>query len=190
MAQTPKLRTHTDFDLEHLEELQHVVDRVLLPNSFRKRQAMNMGVGVMAAVIGAVCAGLTGQLWVGVVFAVLGAVFFLWGVFLYRIAAWQALRGLDPRTKAADYVLEKAYLWAVNGTGDFHHRYEDCAGLVETEHSLYFLLQSGEAIVLDKRNLQGGGPQDLRDWLVGKCGRPILRLGPDWKIAETSNQEK
>ena len=48
MAQTPKLRTHTDFDLEHLEELQHVVDRVLLPNSFRKRQAMNMGVGVMA----------------------------------------------------------------------------------------------------------------------------------------------
>ena len=98
MAQTPKLRTHTDFDLEHLEELQHVVDRVLLPNSFRKRQAMNMGVGVMAAVIGAVCAGLTGQLWVGVVFAVLGAVFFLWGVFLYRIAAWQALRGLDPRT--------------------------------------------------------------------------------------------
>ena len=92
MAQTPKLRTHTDFDLEHLEELQHVVDRVLLPNSFRKRQAMNMGVGVMAAVIGAVCAGLTGQLWVGVVFAVLGAVFFLWGVFLYRIAAWQASR--------------------------------------------------------------------------------------------------
>ena len=72
MAQKPKLRTHTHMDISLVEEMQHVVDRVLVPNCIRKTQAFYLGIGVLCLGIGAGSVLASGQLVVGAIFGLLG----------------------------------------------------------------------------------------------------------------------
>ena len=85
MAQKPKLRTHTHMDISLVEEMQHVVDRVLVPNCIRKTQAFYLGIGVLCLGIGAGSVLASGQLVVGAIFGLLGLAMLGWGAMAYQI---------------------------------------------------------------------------------------------------------
>ena len=52
--------------------------------------------------------------------------------------------------------------------------------------SLFPLFLGGQLFgkLLDKSGLTGGTAEELRDWLAGKCQKPVETVGPDWKLAE------
>ena len=128
MAQKLKLRTHTDLDLPLVEEMQHVADRVLVPNCIRKTQAFYLGVGVLCLSIGAGSVLASRQLVVGAIFGLLGLAMLGWGAMAYRIAARKTCRQMEKAVQSTDYVLEKESLWAANGRGDFHYLLRHAAG--------------------------------------------------------------
>ena len=192
MAQKPKLRTHTHMDISLVEEMQHVVDRVLVPNCIRKSQAFYLGMGVLCLGIGAGSVLAGRQPLVGAVFGLLALAMLGWGALAYRIAARKTCRQMEKAVRSTDYVLEKESVWASNGKGDFHYPYSSCARLVETQKNVYFVTQQGDTLVLSKENLRGGTPEELRRWLTEHCRLPIVVLDSRWKVIERveSNQKK
>lgn len=192
MAQKLKLRTHTDLDLPLVEEMQHVVDRVLVPNCIRKSQAFYLGMGVLCLGIGAGSVLAGRQPLVGAVFGLLALAMLGWGALAYRIAARKTCRQMEKAVQSTDYVLEKESLWAANGRGDFHYPYSSCVRLVETERNVYCVTRQGDTLVLSKENLRGGTPEELRRWLTEHCRLPIVVLDSHWKVIERveSNQKK
>lgn len=192
MAQKLKLRTHTDLDLSLVEEMQHVADRVLVPNCIRKSQAFYLGMGVLCLGIGAGSVLAGRQPLVGAVFGLLALAMLGWGAMAYHIAARKTYRQMEKAAQSTDYVLEKESLWAANGRGDFHYPYSSCVRLVETEKNIYFVTQQGDTLVLSKENLRGGTPEELRRWLTEQCRLPIVVLDSHWKVIERveSNQKK
>lgn len=192
MAQKLKLRTHTDLDLSLVEEMQHVADRVLVPNCIRKSQAFYLGMGVLCLGIGAGSVLAGRQPLVGAVFGLLALAMLGWGAMAYHIAARKTYRQMEKAARSTDYVLEKESLWAANGRGDFHYPYSSCVRLVETEKNIYFVTQQGDTLVLSKENLRGGTPEELRRWLTEQCRLPIVVLDSHWKVIERveSNQKK
>ena len=192
MAQKLKLRTHTDLDLSLVEEMQHVADRVLVPNCIRKSQAFYLGMGVLCLGIGAGSVLAGRQPLVGAVFGLLALAMLGWGALAYRIAARKTYRQMEKAVQSTDYVLEKESLWAANGRGDFHYPYSSCVRLVETEKNVYCVTRQGDTLVLSKENLRGGTPEELRRWLTEQCRLPIVVLDSRWKVIERveSNQKK
>ncbi len=192
MAQKLKLRTHTDLDLPLVEEMQHVVDRVLVPNCIRKSQAFYLGMGVLCLGIGAGSVLAGRQPLVGAVFDLLALAMLGWGAMAYHIAARKTYRQMEKAVQSTDYVLEKESLWAANGRGDFHYPYSSCVRLVETERNVYCVTRQGDTLVLSKENLRGGTPEELRLWLTEHCRLPIVVLDSRWKVIERveSNQKK
>ena len=192
MAQKLKLRTHTDLDLSLVEEMQHVADRVLVPNCIRKSQAFYLGMGVLCLGIGAGSVLAGWQPLVGAVFGLLALAMLGWGALAYRIAARKTYRQMEKAVQSTDYVLEKESLWAANGRGDFHYPYSSCVRLVETEKNVYCVTRQGDTLVLSKENLRGGTPEELRRWLTEQCRLPIVVLDSRWKVIERveSNQKK
>lgn len=192
VAQKLKLRTHTDLDLPLVEEMQHVADRVLVPNCIRKSQAFYLGMGVLCLGIGAGSVLAGRQPLVGAVFGLLALAMLGWGALAYRIAARKTCRQMEKAVRSTDYVLEKESVWASNGKGDFHYPYASCVRLVETEKNVYFVTQQGDTLVLSKANLRGGTPEELRLWLTEQCRQPMVALGPHWSVNESieSNQKK
>ena len=182
MSQKGTLRTHTQLDIAALEEMQRLVDGVLAPNCIRKNRVWNLGIGVLALIIGTVCVGVSGPLWAGVIFWGIGLAFLLWGVLIYRLAAWQTWRQTDRAVVSNDYVFQKHDLWCTNGKGDFHYPYETCTRLLETEKNVYFITRRGEGVILSKEGLTGGTPEDLRAFLSEKCGLPVEQVGANWKV--------
>ena len=192
MAQKLKLRTHTDLDLPLVEEMQHVADRVLVPNCIRKSQAFYLGMGVLCLGIGAGSVLAGRQPLVGAVFGLLALAMLGWGALAYRIAARKTCRQMEKAVQSTDYVLEKESLWAANGRGDFHYPYSSCVRLVETEKNVYCVTRQGDTLVLSKENLKGGTLEELRLWLTEHCRLPIVVLDSRWKVIERveSNQKK
>ena len=182
MAQKPVMRTHTDVELPLVVELQHVVDRVLVPNCIRRGQIFNLGMGALGLAIGAGCFFITRQVLTSAVFALIGAVMLTQGLLSYHTTARKTLRQMPKEVRSTDYVLEKESIWASNRMGDVHYPYTGCGHLVETQDNFYFVTRDGDAVVLEKGNLKGGSPEELRVWLTEKCGIPMVTLDPHWKI--------
>ena len=158
MAQKPKLRTHTHMDLSLVEEMQHVVDRVLVPNCIRKTQAFYLGIGVLCLGIGAGSVLASGQLVVGAIFGLLGLAMLGWGAMAYHIAARKTYRQMEKAVQSTDYVLEKESLWAANGRGDFHYPYSSCVRLVETEEERLLRHAAGGHPGAEQGKSEGGNP--------------------------------
>ncbi len=163
MAQKPKLRTHTHMDISLVKEMQHVVDRVLVPNCIRKTQAFYLGIGVLCLGIGAGSVLASGQLVVGAIFGLLGLAMLGWGAMAYHIAARKTYRQMEKAVR-----------------------------LVETEKNVYCVTRQGDTLVLSKENLKGGTMEELRLWLTEHCRLPIVVLDSHWKVIERveSNQKK
>ena len=189
MSQKQRLRTRTELDLTHLQEMQRVVDRLIVPYCIRRTRVLNLGIGVIALVVGALCALLGDNLVAGVVFGVVGVLFIIRGIMIYWVVARMAQRRMNKNSVTTEYIMEKPYIWAFNSQGDAHYPYSSCTRLLETKRNLYFITDEGRTIMLDKENLTGGTVEDLRDWLEERCQRKVEQIRPDWSVQEMPNEE-
>lgn len=178
MAQQ-RMRTHTEYDYEHLLELQRVLARALTRARTARRRIANGALGLFALGLAAVMMIFQKDVFFIVLLVGVGLYFVVWSLFFYQIAALATLRNLKPSQTACDCLLERTYMLITNADvkdGQQYH-YEDCLCLLETEGNLYFILKDGQGVVLDKANLKGGSVDQLRAWLEEKSGKKIQWMG-------------
>lgn len=174
MSQT--MRTHTEYDVAHLEELQRVVDKAVRPGAMKKTRFVNLGWGLVCLAAAGVAAMMNSGPVLLVFLGVLALFFLVRGALVYRFTAMGIRQSMDKNITGSDYVLEKEALQVTNAKTANRYAYIDCARLLETEKSLYFMLAGGQALILDKGNLKGGSVDALRTWMEEKCQKPVEQL--------------
>lgn len=186
MAQQ-RIRTHTEYDYEHLLELQRVLGRSLSRAKTVRQRLINIGLGALAIAFAVGLAVMEKHVFFVILLGALGLYFIVWGLFFFQFAAMATLRALKDSQTASDCFLERNFLLMTNaqGTDGQQYRYEDCLRLFETEGNLYFILKDGQGVVLDKANVKGGTVDQLRTWLEEKTGLQIQWMGksrPDQSV--------
>ena len=174
---TGQLRTSTEYDLPHLEELQRVVCRVIDRSAVRRHRTNSLllcGCGLAMAYI-ALARGWFPA--VSALCAAVGVFFAVRFLFAYRFMAKTALRQMDKSAARCDYALEKARITVYSASGSTQYPYGKCSALLEAERCLYVILEDGQGLALDKANVTGGTPEDLRAFLEGKTGRTARWVG-------------
>ena len=176
MAQQ-RMRTHTDYDYERLLELKRVIGKALTQKRAARQRAANIFLGLFALTLAGVLV-IFEKHWAFVAVLVLTALYFiLWGVFYYQLAALATLRSLDPKTASCDYFLEKNYLLVTNAKDGVQYRYDTCLRLFETEGNLYFIMQDGQGLILDKASVKGGTADQMKVWMEEKSGKKAEWMG-------------
>ena len=175
MAQ--RLKTHTDYDFSHVEELQRVVSRAVTRSATRRSRITSLAMGALMLLL-AVLLAVQGSHWILLGAAGGVALFFLArAAFYYPFVTFGVLQGMDKKVTGSDYLLEKSWMQVTNAKGSNQYPYEKCHRLLETEKNLYFILKSGQGLILDKTNLKGGTPEELRAWMEEKCGKRAEWMG-------------
>lgn len=165
-----QFRTKTVHDFDVTLELQKVVGNFLTPGrNLRTRGLLLLG-GIAGLIAGAWFAGQAKPLSAGLLLA-WGVVALLWMVFFYYIRAWQGMRMMKGNVVVVEFVFEKDTILVFQGGRSSRYPYTDVARLMETERCLYAILKSGQGLMMDKDNLQGGAPAELKAMLEAKCGR-------------------
>lgn len=168
------LKTHTEYDIDQLVQLQRVVGETLNPKAVRSQRISGVLGGLGFAGAGVLLAW-KGQGVFALVFCLLGLLFILPSLGYYHVAAWRAYRG-QKGERGYDYIFEKKVIHASRGKEFAAYPYTDCRELLETENAFYLLL-GGQGLVLDKRNIRGGTVDELRDLLTERCGMEIKWAG-------------
>lgn len=167
---TLRLKTHTDYDVTHLEELQRVVSRAVDGAPIRKNRIFNLLWGALSLVVAGIML-VRGMNAIAVGVCVLLGLFFLArGVFIFWFTAMGVRQTIDKRVQGSDYILEKSAMLVINEAGSHRFAYTDCHRLLETEKAIYFLMKDGQGLILDKRNVKGGSVEELRAWMEQRCG--------------------
>ena len=173
-----RMMTHTEYDFSNVEELQRVVGSTVTRERTKRTRMFNF-------LWAAVCLGMTAFLfalqtghWVFVaIFGVLGLFFLARGIFFYKFVALGVQMTMDKSVTGSDFILEKSYMLAKNNKTSGQYPYDACHRLLETERNLYYILQNGQGLILDKANLKGGSVDELRAWMESKCGKKCEWVG-------------
>lgn len=176
MAQQ-RMRTHTDYDYERLLELKRVIGKALTHGRTARRRVANAAVGLFTLVVAGVLIFFEKNLILVLILIAAALYFILWSVFYYQLSALTTLRAMDSKAASADFFLEKNYLLAANGRDGTQYRYDTCLRLLETEGNLYFIMEDGQGLILDKTNLKGGTADQLRAWMEEKTGKKAEWMG-------------
>ncbi len=177
-----RMTTYTTYDQELLEELQWVISRAIDPSVARRERAV--------ALVWSVCAFLMSVLaqqrgahpaLVALLFVV-GLYFAARVLKVYRSMARKAWMDMDKSLTRTDYLLDKSHIVASNAKSQQSFPYSQCERLLETEGHLYFILSSGEGLILDKSHLTGGTASDLRTWLESKSGKRAEQVDRRFKL--------
>lgn len=176
MAQQ-RMRTHTEYDYDRLLELKRVIGRALTRKRVVRQRTANLLLGLFAlAMAGA--AAMFEKHWIFIILLGGIALYFLtWSILYYHFSTIATIRAMDPRAASCDYFLEKNYLLVTSAKDGVQYRYDTCLRLFETEGNLYFIMEDGQGLILDKENLKGGTVDQLRAWLEEKSGKKAEWMG-------------
>ena len=120
-----------------------------------------------------------------VVYLLLGALMLVLRAFYPEVAAWRTKRMLKRHPVSDEYdfwedefqmsrVQEKAASLLQSGIGQGRdsttYPYEECNSLLETELAFYLFHNKGRGMVIAKRGIQGGTPEELKALLEERCG--------------------
>lgn len=176
MAQQ-RMRTHTDYDYERLLELKRVIGRALTRKRTARQRTANLLLGLFALVVAGALVVFEKHWFFVLLLAGIALYFIAWSVFYYPLSALTTLRALDAKTASCDFFLEKSYLLAATARDGVQYRYDTCLRLFETEGNLYFIMEDGQGLILDKTNLKGGTADQLRAWMEEKTGKKTEWMG-------------
>lgn len=171
------LKTNTDYDRVHMEELQRVAGKTFAKEDVRRKRVIALGVAGIFLGGGAGLAVWKGVGAVPILLCVVGVLALLWSVFYYPFTGWGSSLNLGSARNGNEFFFEKRGILAMRGGESARYPYEDCSMLLEAERSFYFFTQGGQGMLLDKENIQGGTADDLRAWLEEKCGRSVTWAG-------------
>ena len=73
--------------------------------------------------------------------------------------------------------MEKNYLLVTNAKDGVQYRYDTCLRLFETEGNLYFIMQDGQGLILDKASVKGGTADQMKIWMEEKSGKKAEWMG-------------
>ena len=178
-----RMKTHTEFDLEHIEELQRVITGEMNAKAVKRSRTFNIAWGSLNLA----CAGLalwqTSSVIATVLLVILGCIFLTRGIFYYKLAAMGIRMTMSKTAVGSDYILEKSWVLAMDSKGSHQFPYDQCDRLLETENNLYYIMNDGQGLMLDKKNLKGGNEDDLRAWMEEKCSKKVEWRGKTPKNA-------
>lgn len=174
MAQ--RMRVRTGYDYAHLLELQRVVGRAITKQAVLRTRLVNLVWGCVGLLASVTVAARIHWL-LALVFGLLSVFVIVRSVCFYQLAALSVRLTMDKNSVSTEYQLEKNYLLAVTAKGSGRYEYTDGFCLLETEKNLYFIMQDGQGLVLDKENIQGGTPEELRIWMEERSGKKAQWMG-------------
>ena len=70
-----------------------------------------------------------------------------------------------------EFQFENDHILAWQGPKSAKYPYGQCAKLLETAKSFYFLMDNGQGLMMDKAGLHGGSVDELRALLEQKTGK-------------------
>ena len=167
------LRTHTDYDLERMEELQRVAGKTFAKQQSKVKRVSAFSWGVGFTVAGIFLLLVHDSVFLTLLFCAIGLLRLANGIFFYQWAAWKAYQALGKNKEGNDYLFEKTEILATRGKEGGRYAYTDCKQLLETEKNLYFILASGQGLMLDKAKVKGGTAEDLRRLLEERSGQTV-----------------
>ena len=170
-------KTVTDYDFEHMEELQRVAGKTFARRQIRARRLAFFvgGAGFMAS--GLSLALRRDSVVLCLICCAIGGVMLAWSLFFYFVTAWTTGRAMGSRWKDNEYRMLDQEILAVQGKESSRYPYDDCYGLMETEKNFYVIMNTGHGLMLDKANLRGGTPEELRAFLVERTGKTTQWMG-------------
>lgn len=168
-----RMKTHTEFDLEHIEELQRVITSAVNAKAIKRTRTFNIAWGALSLACAGLSAWQNDSVVPTVILVLLGSFFLARGIFYYKFAAMGIRMTMEKTAVSSDFILEKSYLLAMDAKGSHQYPYTDCDRLLETENNVYMILKDGRGLMLDKHELKGGSPDELRAWMQEKCGTNV-----------------
>ena len=172
-----QLRTSTDYDLDSLEEVQRVASRTFAkqPNLRKRSFILSWGVFCMAA--GLLLAYRNNSVVLIVICCILGALLLVRGIFFHQLTAVVSYLSMGKNKQGSDIAFEKTGILVMRGAESTRHPYSNCVQLLETERSIFFIMNSGQGLMLSKENVKGGSAADLCTWMEEKCGKTLVWAG-------------
>lgn len=171
------LKTTTDYDLTHLEELQWVAGKTYARKETLRKRAFAWTIGGLCMAIGLALAIRRNSVVFSLLCCSLGILLLAWGAFFYLMTAWSASKAIGKNWKGNEFHFERSEILAIRKLESSRFPYTDCTELLETEHNIYFMMKNGQGLMLDKDNVRGGTAEELRAWLEEKCGMKLTWVG-------------
>lgn len=168
------LEIHTDYDVAHLTELQHVMSTAVNPGVAKSMIRSCYLAGVIAVVAGIALMIMAQKVMVmSLIIIGLGVYCLERGVNYFKHAGKSIRRRMNPGFTGNDYIVDELGIRVENLTGVLEYRYEDCDRLLETRDNIYMMMKDGQGLILDKYNMEGGSPEQLRTWLEDNCQKKL-----------------
>lgn len=170
-------KTHTDYDLENMEELQRVVGKVFARKQNLGKRAGFSAWGAVCLAVGLYLALQKDSVVLALICCVVGCLLLGTGIFFYQVTAWTALRAMGGNRGGSDFTVDKTGILVVRQKAGARFAYSDCAYLMETRNSLYFVTVYSQGLILDKRQVKGGTAEELKAWLEEQTGKTTMWVG-------------
>ena len=168
------MKAHTDYDFENLQELQRVVGEMVVRQQTRVKRFASVAWGV-GFVVGGTVLLLRNAHALLVLFCLLfGLMQLVRGIFFYSWTALGAYRSMGKNRAGNDFFFEKSEILAVSGRESSRYPYQNCTQLLETRNNMYFIMENGQGLMVDKGSVKGGTVDELKKLLQE-------RSGTEWK---------
>lgn len=170
------MKTRTEYSFKRLLELQRVASKTFAPKQTLRKKAFYL-------VWGSCCLGMGAYLLshgYGVLLSILmlipGVFLMLRYVFFYHLLALGAGRSMKPEQKSHEFSFEEKFILARQGKESAKYPYNKCYRLLETNNSIYFILENGQGLMLDKHHLSGGSVPELCRLLESRTGKTMTKV--------------
>ena len=171
-----KMRTRTEYDFERMMELQRVVSKVLTPKATAGKKASYFLWSMLGLGVGAYLIAKGGNAYISSACILMGLILLVRVYFFYHLMAWRATRMMKKEDTVHEFQFEAGQSLAWQGQESAKYPYEQCAKLLETAKSFYFLMDNGQGLMMDKAGLKGGSVDELRAFLEQKTKKPAEKV--------------
>ena len=167
-----KMRTRTEYDFDRMMELQRVVAKVLSPKQTGAKRLSYFLWSMLGLGVGAYLIARGGNAYISSACILMGLILLIRVYFFFHLMAWRATRMMKKADSVYEFQFESDHILAWQGQKSAKYPYEQCAKLLETGKSFYFLMENGQGLMMDKAGLKGGSVEELRRLLEQKTGKP------------------
>ena len=178
----PAIKAKTDYDFAHLVDLQRVGAKTGGKQWILFRRGILLAAAVGCALLGVtIMTNTDGNLAQALVYFLLAVV--LAGMFCFfpHYSAWRIKRKIGKQKIPDEFAFGDYGVDITRGDQSVRYPYSDCDTLLETELAFYLFHQRGKGLVISKRQIEGGTPDDLRALLEDKCQVKTRWVGRDKK---------
>lgn len=170
------MMTRTEYSFKRLLELQRVASKIFAPKQTLRKKAFYLVWGSCCLGMGAFMLSHGYNVFLGLLMLIPGLFLMLRYIFYYHLLAWGAGRNMKAEQRVNEFYFEEKYILARQGANSAKYQYAKCYRLLETDNSIFFILEDGQGLMLDKLHLSGGSVNELRSYLEHKTGKTVSKV--------------